>query len=860
MSVRGADREGAPALAHVVERRLLRAGRVPGGRARAAPHRARRRRRAGDRRAGRRAGHRRAAGPRRACRCSPPTRPQHGRLRRRSAAARRRAVSLADLEGRRGLPRPATRRTRSARAPATACACSPARARRRPRAWRPIVDYDGAGHATAPPCCCRSTRAQALLGRRGRDPPRARVQPRATRPSGAALTDRRASPRRRRRSPPLGLELQDVKRDGLELADESGRRLRLDLHDVRQLLDRRRHPADLPDLRDALRGAAHRARHRPRDRHPPRAPRADVRLRGARLRPRRRRARRRARRRPSRSRWSRCWPDAFSATGLEIQHAVTLRSLVVAYALGVLLTFVVVARVGVARERLNIVAAVRGLPEPPRRAGGRRRVGLGVAGLRARRGAGRGPGSRPTRRRRSRSGVSLAVISLVPLAAPPASRERIAYTVAGAAAASSGGCSRSTTMNAIAGRELEHGLLGVDRQRPDGRRRRHLADRLQRRRRCSGSAMRVLGRIRALAPVLKMAMAYPAARRASARASRSRCSRSSCSRSSSVRRPRGAFLARRRRRPEASAAASTSAPRSAPRARSAIPATADPRDARDVGRRLRRRRRRVRRAGQGPRRPAAAALETYPVRGFDGPFLLHTTYGARRAARRATTRRARSGHAMAPPPRPGRRRPARRPAPRQLGLRAAARLPPARLLPRGQGRSTRCRVEVRDPLSGTTRTLTVIGVLSDTVAASTCRASGPRSGPRTALFGARAAPTIHHIALAPGRGPGRAAAARSSARSSPTAWRRSRPRSGLHEAIGAVLHAQLAAARLHGRSGWSSASPRSASSAPARSSSAASRSACCARSASARDGPAQLPARVVVHRADRDRGRHARSA
>jgi putative ABC transport system permease protein len=68
------------------------------------------------------------------------------------------------------------------------------------------------------------------------------------------------------------------------------------------------------------------------------------------------------------------------------------------------------------------------------------------------------------------------------------------------------------------------------------------------------------------------------------------------------------------------------------------------------------------------------------------------------------------------------------------------------------------RVEVRDPRTGTTRTLTVIGVLADTV---------PQDMPgiwtseetATGLFGGRAAITIHHVGLAPGVDPEAAAGA-----------------------------------------------------------------------------------------------------
>ena len=78
--------------------------------------------------------------------------------------------------------------------------------------------------------------------------------------------------------------------------------------------------------------------------------------------------------------------DAFDQTGLEVRHAVTLRSLVVAYALGVLFTLVVVALSAWRVSRLNIVAAVRSQPEPlaPRAVAPRRRARRGRARRRAR--------------------------------------------------------------------------------------------------------------------------------------------------------------------------------------------------------------------------------------------------------------------------------------------------------------------------------------------------------------------------------------------------------------------------------------------------------------------------------------------
>ncbi len=67
--------------------------------------------------------------------------------------------------------------------------------------------------------------------------------------------------------------------------------------------------------------------------------------------------------------------------GLEVAFAVTPRSMVVAYAIGVLLTLAVVALSARRVSRMNIVTAIRNLPEPPARTRRRRRLALPVAGL-----------------------------------------------------------------------------------------------------------------------------------------------------------------------------------------------------------------------------------------------------------------------------------------------------------------------------------------------------------------------------------------------------------------------------------------------------------------------------------------------
>ena len=57
--------------------------------------------------------------------------------------------------------------------------------------------------------------------------------------------------------------------------------------------------------------------------------------------------------------------SALGTEGITIEHDVQLRSVVVAYTVGVLLTFVVVVVSAWRVSRLNIVTAIRNLPEPP---------------------------------------------------------------------------------------------------------------------------------------------------------------------------------------------------------------------------------------------------------------------------------------------------------------------------------------------------------------------------------------------------------------------------------------------------------------------------------------------------------------
>jgi putative ABC transport system permease protein len=144
------------------------------------------------------------------------------------------------------------------------------------------------------------------------------------------------------------------------------------------------------------------------------------------------------------------------------------------------------------------------------------------------------------------------------------------------------------------------------------------------------------------------------------------------------------------------------------------------------------------------------------VRGFDAPFLLHTTYGLATLARgygtpsdvwSALARR--TDLAVVDPWM----------VPRHSNWTFA---PPPEFRLHGFFLEDKAfepvRVVVRDPLSGTSRTLTVIGVLTDRLP---IEMTGIWTSDRTAtsLFGARATPTTHYIALAPGVDPDAAAGA-----------------------------------------------------------------------------------------------------
>lgn len=121
-----------------------------------------------------------------------------------------------------------------------------------------------------------------------------------------------------------------------------------------------------------------------------------------------------------------------SSDSFQIRYAVQPRSLVVAYALGVLFTLVLVTISAWRVSRLNITAAIRNLPEPLVRRGRRARWGWGLAVL-VLAGLLVAGGMSADQAMPTLVGVSLVIVGLVPLARTLGLGDRPAYTIAGSA-------------------------------------------------------------------------------------------------------------------------------------------------------------------------------------------------------------------------------------------------------------------------------------------------------------------------------------------------------------------------------------------------------------------------------------------
>jgi putative ABC transport system permease protein len=200
--------------------------------------------------------------------------------------------------------------------------------------------------------------------------------------------------------------------------------------------------------------------------------------------------------------------NAFGAAdadeGLQIQFAVSARSLLIAFCLGLVLTLVVVAVSAWRVSSMTIAAAIRNLPEPPVVRGRRRivraavglAIGLGLVYLGL-----SGDTATPLL-----LGVSLSLMSLVPLLLLVRVPERLAFTACGLAVVVFlllpwrwledvfGTLAMDFTTWIVSGLMIVVGTVWVIVFNADV---------------LLGLVTRVFGRIRALAPVLRMSMAYP---------------------------------------------------------------------------------------------------------------------------------------------------------------------------------------------------------------------------------------------------------------------------------------------------------------------------------------------------------------
>ncbi|HVM41076.1 MAG TPA: FtsX-like permease family protein, partial [Acidimicrobiia bacterium] len=122
--------------------------------------------------------------------------------------------------------------------------------------------------------------------------------------------------------------------------------------------------------------------------------------------------------------------SAFSTEGVAIEHHVRLQSLAAAYGIGVVLTLVVVAFSAWRVSVLDIVSAIRNLPTPIVRKARRSHwlrgaAGVALGGTMAAAGAGAGQGTPFL------LGASIVLVSLVPIARALGIGDRTAYTMAG---------------------------------------------------------------------------------------------------------------------------------------------------------------------------------------------------------------------------------------------------------------------------------------------------------------------------------------------------------------------------------------------------------------------------------------------
>jgi putative ABC transport system permease protein len=196
--------------------------------------------------------------------------------------------------------------------------------------------------------------------------------------------------------------------------------------------------------------------------------------------------------------------SAFGQTAdFEISYSVRPASVVIAYAIGMLLTLAVVAISAWRVSRMNIVSAIRNLPEPPLEKVRRRRWLLGILGL-VLGGALAISGWSSKDAITLGLGVSLVILGLVPIGRALGLPERAAHSGAGLALVAwfvlpisrwlFGDMKQNFSIFILAGLAIVVGATWTIMYNADV---------------LLGALGASLGRSRRLAPVLKMSMAYP---------------------------------------------------------------------------------------------------------------------------------------------------------------------------------------------------------------------------------------------------------------------------------------------------------------------------------------------------------------
>jgi putative ABC transport system permease protein len=194
---------------------------------------------------------------------------------------------------------------------------------------------------------------------------------------------------------------------------------------------------------------------------------------------------------------------AFAATDLHISYSVGLESLILGYSMGVLLTLAVVAFSARRVSRMNIVSAIRNLGDPPADTTSRRRRLLGIGGIVL--GALLATAGIVAQDAVTLGlGVSLAILSLVPVLRALGAPERAVHTGAGLALVAwfvlpmsrwlFGDLKVNFSIFILGGLAIVVGATWAIA---------YNADLLL------GAVGATAGRVKSLAPVIRMAMAYP---------------------------------------------------------------------------------------------------------------------------------------------------------------------------------------------------------------------------------------------------------------------------------------------------------------------------------------------------------------